>query len=436
MRLSHWIASAVACAAAGMAFAQVAVLQDGTAVTMKIPQETFSVEGPLWDIDIPHKQLIAVGHRITIPASLNGVEFILGHTQIVNNEETVLGPITVQTFDRLSDYNAATRDRVFDTSGAAGPIRLGPVRSLFSTSEARGVAVADLDRDPLIEKQMEDNYFFLVRNAFLQYPPGILPENFLGMVGIRTETGGFPANNNQLPPRRFWRYPTSTGATIIADGSIYVDAAGNEYKIPDFMVKGAYASIVIAENIAIGNLKAAAIGNWNTPDSFVLGETLVVMNQDPRMPCSIIGLAGSPVSKEYFTTQVPVGTLVAAEGHMIGEHVMFAEVIDVSTDVYDPAAGAWLNILPNSWRFRPGRGLEFRGELVPAAGHTLSARLGSNEFAVGLNPDLALNVATFNVTDIPANAAATPVITFVIRDVATKAVVREFSFNWVQILGL
>ncbi|MEY5032789.1 MAG: hypothetical protein RL354_1820, partial [Planctomycetota bacterium] len=256
MRLSHAFVSAVALSTAAVAFAQSAVLQDGTVVTMKVPQELFSVEGPLWDIDLARKQLIAVGHKITIPASLNGEEFILGHTQIVNNEETVLGPITVQTFDRLSDYNAATRDRVFDTSGAAGPIRLGPVRSLFSTSEARGVAVADLDRDPLIEKQMEDNYFFLVRNAFLQYPPGILPENFLGMVGIRTESGGFPANNNQLPPRRFWRYPTSTGATIIADGSIYVDAAGNEYKIPDFMVKGAYASIVIAENIAIGNLKA------------------------------------------------------------------------------------------------------------------------------------------------------------------------------------
>jgi hypothetical protein len=193
---------------------------------------------------------------------------------------------------------------------------------------------------------------------------------------------------------------------------------------------------VIAENIAIGNLKAAAIGNWNTPDSFVLGETLVVMNQDPRMPCQIIGLAGSPVSKEYFTTQVAAGTLVAAEGHMIGEHVMFAEIIDVSADVYDPTSGAWMNILPNSWRFRPGRGLEFRGEMVPAVGHLLSARLGSNEFPIALTPDLALNVSTFNVTDIPADPAATPSITFIIRDEATKAVVREFSFNWAQILGL
>jgi hypothetical protein len=436
MRLSHAFVSAVALSTAAVAFAQSAVLHNGTVVTMKVPQELFSVEGPLWDIDLPKKQLIAVGHKITIPASLNGVEFVLGHTQIVNNEETVLGPITVHTFDRLADINAATRDRIFDTAGDAGPIRLGPVRSLFSTSEARGTAVADLDRDPLIEKQMEDNYFFLVRNAFLQYPPGVLPQNFLGMIGIRTETGGFPTNNNQLPPRRFWRYPTSTGATIIADGSIYVDSAGNEYKIPDFMVKGAYASIVIAENIAIGNLRAAAIGNWNTPDSFVIGETLVVMNQDPRMPCNIIGLAGSPVSREYFTTQVPAGTLVAAEGHMIGEHVMFAEVIDVSTDVYDPAAGAWLSILPNSWRFRPGRGLEFRGELVPAVGHTLHARLGQDETAITLLPDLALNMSTFDVLNLAADPVVTPTITFIIRDAATKEVVREFSFNWAQILGL
>jgi hypothetical protein len=436
MRLSHAFVSAVALSTAAVAFAQSAVLHDGTVVTMKVPQELFSVEGPLWDIDLARKQLIAVGHKITIPASLNGEVFILGHTQIVNNEETVLGPITVQTFDRLADVNAATRDRIFDTSGAAGPIRLGPVRSLFSTSEARGTAVADLDRDPLIEKQMEDNYFFLVRNAFLQYAPGVLPQNFLGLIGIRTENGGFPTNNNQLPPRRFWRYPTSTGATIIADGSIYVDSAGNEYKIPDFMVKGAYASIVIAENIVIGNLRAAAIGNWNTPDSFIVGETLVVMNQDPRMPCNIIGIAGSPVSREYFTTQVPAGRLVAVEGHMIGEHVMFAESIDVSTDVYDPAAGAWMHVLPNSWRFRPGRGLEFRGELVPAAGQLLHARLGTTETAITLVPDAALNMSSFDVTNLAADPVATPVITFVIRDAVTKDVVREFTFNWVELLGL
>jgi len=445
MRASHLIASAAALSAAGMALAQVAVLHNGTPVTMKIPQETFSIEGPMWDVDIPSRTVIATGFRVTIPASLNGVEFVMGNTQIVNNEEVSLGGITAATFDRVSDINAATRDRIFETAGDAGPIRLGPARSLFSTSEARGVSVAGLDRDPQIEKAMEDNYFFLARNAFLQYQPGILPSNFLGLIGIRNEVGGFPANNNQLPPRRFWRYPSSSGATFIAQGSVYVDAAGNEYNVPDFVVKGALAHIVLAENVCIGNMKAAAIGNYNTPDSFVIANTLIMMNQDPRMPLDIIGIAGSPVSREYFTTQVPAGTFVAAVGHMIGEHVMFAEVIDVSADVFDPGVGAWISVIDRTWGFRPGRGLSFTGEVVPASTTKSYIQFGSNGVFTGpeisLDPfmvfDPVLNTSRFVVRDMAgADPVSTREIKFIVRDAQTKAEIRHVIYNWADTLGL
>ncbi|MFZ4750172.1 MAG: hypothetical protein ACOYMM_06650 [Phycisphaerales bacterium] len=428
-----------------MAFAQVAVLHNGTPVTMKIPQETFSIEGPMWDLDIPNRTVIATGFRVTIPASLNGVEFVMGNTQVVNNEEVSLGGITSATFDRLGDVNAATRDRIFETAGDAGPIRLGPARSLFSTSEARGVSVSGLDRDPQIEKAMEDNYFFLARNAFLQYSPGILPANFLGLIGIRNEVGGFPANNNQLPPRRFWRYPSSGGATFIAQGSVYVDAAGNEYNVPDFPIKGSLAHVILAENVCIGNMKGAAIGNYNTPDSFVIGDTLIMMNQDPRMPLDIIGIAGSPVSREYFTTQIPAGTFVAAVGHMIGEHVMFAEVIDVSATAFDPAVGAWTSVIDRTWGFRPGRGLSFRGSVVPASTTLLSAQYGSNGVFTAqeisleslLVVDPLLDEGRFDVRDLAgADPVATRQIKFIIRDAATKAVIREVVYNWADILGL
>ena len=444
MRVSHLIASAAALSAAGMAFAQVAVLHNGTPVTMKIPQETFSIEGPMWDVDIPNRTVIATGFRVTIPASLNGVEFVMGNTEIVNNEEVSLGGITAATFDRVSDINAATRDRIFETAGDAGPIRLGPARSLFSTSEARGVSVSGLDRDPQIEKAMEDNYFFLARNAFLQYPPGILPANFLGLIGIRNEVGGFPANNNQLPPRRYWRYPSSSGATFIAQGSVYVDAAGNEYNIPDFVIKGALAHIVLAENVCIGNLKGSAIGNYNTPDSMVIGGTLVLMNQDPRMPMQILGIGGSPISREYLTTQVPAGTFVAAVGHMIGEHVMFAEVLEIDT-VFDPAIGSWVSVVDRTWGLRPGRGLSFRGSIVPASTTKLSAQYGSNGVFSG--PEISLEAQTvvdplldegiFDVRDLPgADTVATRQIKLIVRDAATKAVMREVVYNWADLLGL
>jgi len=444
MRFSQFVASAAAFAAAGMAFAQTAVLHNGVPVTMKVPQETFSIEGPIWDIDLTKRQVIANGYRVTIPASLNGVPFVLGNTEIVTNEEISLGGITAATFDRLTDVNAATRDRIFDTNGDAGPIRLGPARSLFSTSEARGVAVADLDRDPIIEKQMEDNYFFLARNAFLQYPPGALPANFLGLIGIRNELGQFPTNNAQLPPRRFWRYPSSNGATLIAQGSVYVDNNGNEFNIPDFMVKGALAHVLIAENVLIGNLGAAALGNWNTPDSFVIGQSLVMMNQDPRMPLSIIGIAGSPVSREYFTTQVPAGTFVAAVGHMIGEHVMFAEVIDVSATVFDPAVGSWVSVIDRTWRYAGNRGVSFTGEVVPAEETLLSYQMGSNNLFTGPEVSLeaetivdpALNAGKFVIRDRPVDPAQRQ-IKFIIRSANNPTVImRQVVYNWADIVGI
>jgi len=448
MRFSSFIGSAAALCAAAIALGQSAVLHNGRVVTMVIPQETFSIEGPMWNIDVANKQIIATGYRVTIPATLNGQPFAMGNTQIVNNEAVSVGEITTATFDRLLDANAATRDRVFDTAGAAGTIRLGPARSLFSTSEARGAATADLVRAPITEKQIEDNYFFQARNAFAQYPPGTLPANFLGLIGIRTETGGFPTNNNQLPPRRFWRYPSMSGATFVAQGSVYQDQQGNRYNIPDFQVKGYFAHVILAENISIGNISAAAIGNFQTPDSFVVGTTLVLMNQDPRMPMNILGIAGSPVSREYFTTQVPVGTFAATVGHMIGEHVMMAEVIDVTTDVYDPAAGAWMNILPRTWSYRNGR-VSYAGELVPADTTVVSVQYGSTVNGVWtaatletsiqsqLVIDPVLNSARITVRDQPGGDPVTArEIKFIIRDANSNAILRTFVYDWATLAGV
>lgn len=449
MRLTHVVAGSAALCAASLSLAQVAVLHNGVQVTIKIPQETFSIEGPLWDIDVANRQLLSTGFRVTVPTSLNGQPFTLGNTEIVNNEEVSLGEITAATFDRLADNNAALRDVVYDTSGAAGPIRLGPARSLYSTSEARSAAVADIDRDPIIEKRLEDNYFFLARNAFAQYEPGILPANYLGLIGIRTETGGFPVSNTQLPPRRFWRYPASSGATVIAQGSVYVDAQGNEYNIPDFPVKGYLGHVLMAENVLIGNLRAAAIGNFQTPDSMVIGNTLVMLNQDPRMPMQITGIAGSPLGREHLMGgAVPTGTFVAAVGHMVGEHVMFAEVLEVDT-AFDPANGAWVSVIDRTWRFNPGRGLSYRGEVVPASTTQLFVQYGNTvagvwtpttaeiSLAAQLIIDPLLDAGRFDVRD---QALANPVtareIKFIIRDLGKGAVIREELVEWANLLGL
>lgn len=436
-------AGIAALALVAAAEAQQAVLHDGTVVNLKIPQETFSVEGPLWDIDVPSRQLFVNGYRVTVPATLNGQLFELGNTEIVNSEEVSLGPITAATFDRLSDFNASVRDVVYDTSGSAGVLRLGPARSLFSTSEARSAAVADIDRDPNTERRLEDNFFFQARNAFLNYQPGILPANFLGLIGIRTETGGFPTGS-QLPPRRFWRYPVSSGATVIAQGSIYVDAKGREFAIPDFPVKGFLGHVLMAENVLIGNLRGAALGDFQTPDSLVIGNVLVLMNQDPRMPLGITGLAGSPLSREYLMSgAVPDGTFVAIVGHMVGEHVLYAEAVDVAT-AFDPAVGTWVGVIDRTLIWQPGRGLSYRGEIVPASGMRLTVQYGNND----LFTDPEINLTNILIFDPLTNSARFDVrnqiggdpkirrqIKFIIRN-ASNQILRERVYNWADMLGL
>ena len=445
MRLNVLFSGLLAATVSAAAFAQTAVLHDGRVVTMVVPQETFSIEGPVWNVDIPNRKVICTGFGVTIPASLNGEPFLMGGTQMVNGEEVHLGEITSATFDRLLDVNAATRDRVFDTNGAGGPIRLGPARSIFSTSESRGVAVSGLVRNPTVQKQIEDNYFFLARNAFAQYPPGVLPADFLGLIGIRTETGAFPPNNNQLPPRRFWRYPAMSGATFMAQGSVYADAQGNRFNIPDFPVKGYLATIILAENVCIGNLRAAALGNFQTPDSFVIGNTLIMMNQDPRMPLDIVGIANSPVSREYFAQSAQPGLFVAVVGHMIGEHVMMGEAIDVSAGVFDPSLGAWVSVIDRTWGFRAGQGLSFRGDVVPTSSTTLSYQLGRNgvfgpEISLQnqLIVDPVLDTARFDIRGLPGtDPTLTPQIKFVVRSSSgTRPILREVVYDWAAILGL
>lgn len=444
MRLPGYLASLATLSAATVALSQTAVLHDGTVVTLKAPLESFVIEGSIWNIDAPNRQIFAGGSRVTIPATLNGVEFVLGNTQIVNHEEVSLGEITAATFDRLTDTNAVLRDYVQDTNGEAGTIRFGPARSMYSTSEARGAVAPGLDRSPQTEKSIEDAYFFLVRNAYAMYPAGTLPENFLGKIGIRTETGGYPVPNSPPPPRRFWRYPASNGATLLAAGSVYVDAKGVEYKIPDFPTKGYFAHVIIAETVLIGNLVASAVGNPNTPDSFVIGETLVLLNQDPRMPMDIIGIAGAPLSREWVAANAPVGSFVAVVGHGIGEHVMFGEAIEVD-GAFDPAVGGWVGLIDGATRFTPGRGLQFRGTVVPVAGNSLTYQYGSNDVFTG--PVLSLNAvlvidplsdsATFNVRDdLLADPVLRRQIRFVLRNATTNAIIREHIYNWADIAGL
>jgi len=230
---------------------------------------------------------------------------------------------------------------------------------------------------------IEDNYFFLARNIYVNHASALGVE-WLGRIGIRDQNGAYPTNPNQLPNRRYWKYPGTSGGTLKSGGTIYIDAQGNEYLIPEIE-----KAVELAENVVIGSVRSVSIGNFNTPDSFVVGDVVVMMNQDPRFGAHIMGLAGANLSREFFFANLPVGSEIAVVGHMVGEHLQMAQEIEVG--IYDNSLGLTISAaLGNGQRFRVdvARGdISWRGNAMPAEGLTLSARVGTSEFPADAVPD-------------------------------------------------
>lgn len=246
---------------------------------------------------------------------------------------------------------------------------------------------------------------------------------------------------------------TSAGATVIANGHVYVDNLGREYNIPDVETLGGNLNFGFSENVLIGSVVSAALGNYNTPDSFVVAGVLVLMNQDPRTPLDILGTASSPVSKSYFGAYLSSnpGAAVAIVGHMIGEHVLMAEEIEV-TGVFDPSIGSWVSVIDRTWGFRPGQGLSYRGDVVPIAGHTITVSYGNinaqgvfvpsvNTAEISIQASLIIDPLTdsarFDVRNqAGADADTARAIRFTVKKTSTGETVREQVYDWATLVGL
>ena len=393
----------------GAASGQVAVLANGTIVQQKLPIEIWATEAPVWDIDIPAKTITAVGQVVTIPASINGVPFAIEGTDAVSANGAQLGPIGVGSFDRMSDSLAIARDAVWMTPcPGCGPWRLGPVRSIFSTSEARSVAVGLLDRDLNAQRVIEDNFFRIALNCYLAHRPS-LPADFVGRIGIRNAQGQYPTNPLQLPPRAYWRYPHTSGGTLKAAGSIYVDPQGGEYRIPD-----AGLVLELAENVTIGRIRSFQPGTASLPPSFVVNDALVVLNPDPRIMMHAIGVGGRTIEPEVLVQALAVGVEVAIVGYMVGEHVLFAIEVDLG-DYWHPSMG----IVVSADRFvaRADRGdLRWRGILAPPDGKTLFAEIGGEVFPVPFVIDPLTGTASYDIRLEDINLAKFTTLDMVVRD--------------------
>ena len=416
MRFSSVMACAAALLTASVAMAQSAILANGTVVTLRIDPATggpivYGVEGPVWDIDLVNKTATISGMTWTIPRSVNGETVLIGGTMKTNSKNTNLGEFTVDDLARLSDQRAITNsttggDVITSRIGNGGPIRSGAVRSQWSASEAAAPAgAASLDRWPTDGTTIQDNYFFQVRNAAAQYPAGSLPADFLGRVGFRTATGAFTTDTN-IANRRNWRYPTTMGDVVTFQGSEYVGPNGQIYLIPDAPVKGFLIGWIHTENVAIAPLAARRLGNFNTPNSMVMKDLLVIMNQDPRMFTRLYGAGNADLNQDFFFTSAPLGTDIAIVGHMIGEHVMFGEDVNAAS-VVDPSAGVHIGLFDQNTQADLARStVRFRGEVVgrPSGNFTVTA-----QFQVLPTPGSPTTGQSFNVPFIvdPVTGIAT-----------------------------
>jgi hypothetical protein len=309
----------VALVASNAAAQSKAVMLDGRVLTQKLPIDPFFTEGPIWNLDLQNQGIVVTGRTVTIPRTVNGLALRLAGSSVNGQDGTAPLGIGATNFNRLLDRQAITTNRDLRPEGPnLGPRRMGATRSIFSTAEAQHLSpIPGVIRDLQAQAAIEENYFSIVKTCHAKHAR-VLPADFLARAGLIG------------PDSKGWAYPGCAGGTLKSAGTIYTDTKGKEYLVPD-----EEAVIELSENVAGGIVRSAARGNATTPDSFVIGDMLVVFNQDPRFGADILGPGGAILTRETFFNQVRAGVSpIVVIGHMVGEHVMFAHEVD--TPFLDP----------------------------------------------------------------------------------------------------
>lgn len=372
-----------------------AVLADGRVLTQILPIKIFATEGPMWNLDLANQGIYVTGRKITIPATLDGVPYYIAGSSVFGGDGTAATGIGGSNFHKILDSSAIGEDRDFTREGDfLGPRRLGAARSLFNTGEARRVSDSpDLVRSPLAQQQIEQNYFQMVQACYAVHDD-VLPPDFLDRAGIR---GADPTN---------WVYPSMTGGTLKSAGTHYQDEQGNEYLVPGGF-EDAEAVIELSENVATGVVRSIARGNATRPDSFVIGDMLVIFSQDPRFGAEVFGVADSHIPRELFFRQIQEGqTSLDTIGHLVGDHVMF--VHEVLTEMVDRQAPVVVTADRIQFRVAGARGeARWRGAVdKPEDVDQFFAVLYSpgpggtevrNEFPIALLPNIDAPGATYSV---------------------------------------
>jgi hypothetical protein len=387
---------------------------NGTVLTQKVPESLFATEGPIWNLDLANQGIVVTGKTITIPATVDGTPLLISGSSVIGQDGEALTGIGAADFDRLADSQAIGVDRdPALVSENLGPRRLGAARSIFSTSEARRAAPANsgLVRDPEAQALIEQNYFDLAKQCY-EANAVALPADFLERAGFR---GTDPQS---------WTYPVTAGGTLKSAGHVYLDGNGNEYFVPDIEVV-----IELSENVSGGVIKSVARGNATRPDSFVIGDLLLIFNQDPRFGADVLGLGEAVIPREEFFKQVVTGqTNIDVIGHMVGEHVIFVQ--EVLTEFTDPAAG--IHITADRFNIRVAAAeSRWRGTVYKPEGVRLVAVLISTlptgvqtrrEFNIAMVVDPLTGLATYDARIRGFNVATLTHIEMQARNATTVVI--------------
>jgi hypothetical protein len=424
------------------ASAQTAVMLDGRVLTRKEPLSLFATEGPVWNLDLANQGIMVTGRTVTIPATVNGQPLLIDGSSVLSGDGNGVG-IGASNFSALLDRHAIGRDRNSQrVSGRNGPRRLGAVRSIFGTSEARRASSPGIVRDHQAQTLIEQNYFQIVEQCY-QAHAAVLPADFLDRCGVLARSAPADGNSTAANPGQAFRaglrttarsYPMTTGGTLKSAGHIYLDTEGKEYFVPDIEVV-----LELAENVATGVVRSLARGNATRPDSFVIGDMLVVFNPDPRFPAEVLGLAEAPIPREVFFDQMTPGqSSCDIIGHMVGEHVLFVQ--DVLTELVDPNAA--IQISADRFIIRVAAGeARWRGAIDKPQGVLLFAVLidtapdgvqTSREVNIPFVIDPLNGAGTYDARLRGINVANITQIEMQARDATTGAVLASHPYDVVE----
>jgi hypothetical protein len=297
-----------------------AILADGTALTIRQPLAPFTTEGAVFHLEAATKEIFVTGIAVTVPTSVDGGVVAIGGTS-----DGAGGEITAATFDRLLDENAQPTgiDAVGAFSGAA--------RSIYATDRANM-------GDARVAGRIQAQYLAMRNQAATVHGASF------------------------VMPSGPTAYPSMAGGTCKSAGHVYVDVAGNPYYIPDIEVV-----IELSENVVGGEVRSTD----QATGSFMIGNMLIMLNQDPRFTADVIGLGGSVIPASVLWAELAANPNQHIEviGHMIGEHFMYAQWIE--TEFIDVTAPP--TITAEQWLFRDDADrIRFRGFLDKPLDETLN----------------------------------------------------------------